>query len=354
MFKRLCLLAAAAVVLAGCGSDSGTDQTEKTESTAEDTQTASEDPTVKELFAMDTYMTLSAYGENGEAAVEAAADEIERIEKLVSTGDPDSEIAKINTDGTGAVSEDTGYLIERSEELYKETEGLFDITIYPVMKAWGFTDENYRVPEKTELKELLSRMGADKIAYDPSSQEVSVEDGMEIDLGGIAKGYTSSRIMDIYKECGVTSGVVSLGGNVQALGTKPDGSKWRVAVENPDDTGDYIGIVSVADKAVITSGGYERYFEEDGKSYHHIIDPRTGYPAENGLKSVSIVSDDGTLADGLSTSLYIMGKDKAVSFWQEHSDEFDVVLVDDDGNIFVSDGIADDFESDSEFQIIEK
>ena len=110
---------------------------------------------------------------------------------------------------------------------------------------------------------------------------------MKIDLGGIAKGYTSSRIMDIYKDNGITSGLVNLGGNVQALGTKTDGTKWKIAVQSPDDTEDYLGILSVQDKAVITSGGYERYFEQDGVTYHHIIDPKTGYPAESGLVSVS-------------------------------------------------------------------
>ena len=116
---------------------------------------------------------------------------------------------------------------------------------------------------------------------------------MKIDFGGIAKGYTSSRIMQIYKKCGVTSGLVSLGGNVQLLGAKPDGSAWKVAVESPDEDGNYLGILQAKDKAVITSGGYERYFEKNGKNYHHIIDPSTGYPAENGLTSVTIVSDDG-------------------------------------------------------------
>ena len=116
--------------------------------------------------------------------------------------------------------------------------------------------------------------------------------------------------MQIYRKCGVTSGLVSLGGNVQLLGAKPDGSAWKVAVESPEEDGNYLGILQAKDKAVITSGGYERYFEKNGKKYHHIIDPSTGYPAENGLTSVTIISDDGTLADGLSTSLFISDADR--------------------------------------------
>ena len=164
---------------------------------------------------------------------------------------------------------------------------------------------------------------------------------MKIDLGGIAKGYTSSRIMDIFKENGITSGLVNLGGNVQALGTKTDGSNWRVAVQSPDE-------------AVITSGGYERYFEQDGVTYHHIIDPKTGYPAENGLVSVTIVSSDGTLADGLSTSLFIMGEEKAAEFWKAHSDEFEAILETDDGTIYVTEGLKDSFTTDLDMKVITK
>ncbi len=177
---------------------------------------------------------------------------------------------------------------------------------------------------------------------------------MKIDFGGIAKGYTSGRIADIYRECGVTSGLINLGGNVQVVGTKTDGSKWRVAVQSPEAEDDYLGILSTADRAVITSGGYERSFEQDGMKYHHIIDPSTGHPANNGLVSVTIVSADGTLADGLSTSLFIMGKDKAAEYWRAHSDEFDTILEDADGVLYVTEGIADDFTSDHETNIIRK
>jgi thiamine biosynthesis lipoprotein len=355
--KKICLLLAAVLLISGCGKNAVS--TENAESANRETSTSAatteeltdSDPAVKELFAMDTYMTLTAYGEHGEDAVEAAAEEIDRIEKLVSTGEEDSEISQLNREGKAEVSEDTYELIERSMELGTSTDGAFDITIYPLMQAWGFTDQNFRVPEEAELKGLLKYTGRDKISLDTSTRTVSLMEGTEIDLGGIAKGYTSARIMDIFREYGVTSGIVSLGGNVQALGTKTDGTKWRVAIENPDKEEDYIGILSIEDKAVITSGGYERYFEEDGVTYHHILDPETGYPAESGLTSVTIVSEDGTMADGLSTSLFIMGKEKAVDYWSARSDEFDMILVDDHGKILVTEGIADDFESDNEVEV---
>ena len=148
--------------------------------------------------------------------------------------------------------------------------------------------------------------------------------------------------------------MVSLGGNVQLYGAKADGSSWRVAIEDPNNLSGYAGILEAKNRAVITSGGYERYFEQDGKEYHHIIDPKTGYPADNGLKSVTIVSADGTLADGLSTSLFIMGKDRALEFWQAHSEEFDAVLIMEDGSIYITEGIENDFQTEQKSIIVRK
>ena len=341
------------------------------------------EPVSRDFFAMDTYMTVTAYGENAAEATEAAEAEVSRLDAMLSTGNKDSEIARVNavgeaaSDGSDAsgdgteLSEEAGALVEQGLALYEETGKKFDIAIYPVMEAWGFTDKNYRVPDDAELEKLLPLTDASKVHYDPDTHKVSFdEEGMAIDLGGIAKGYTSSRIMEIYKEHGIESGLVSLGGNVQVLGTKPDGSNWRVAVQDPgtesaeatadseDAAGDeasaqneaaaqvqYLGVLEAADTAVITSGAYERNFTQDGVLYHHIIDPATGKPADSGLKSVTIVSSDGTLADALSTSLYIMGKDDALDYWRSHKDQFDCILMDDDGEIYVTAPIAEQFTS---------
>lgn len=344
-----------ALALSGCGqtsSDTDADaQTSAETNTADDAD--ADKSASREIFAMDTYMTVTAYGSQCEAAVEAAEDEINRLDGLISVGDEGSEIYQVNTTGSGVLSPELGYLVERSLELYESTDGLFDIAIYPIMDEWGFTTENYKVPDEAALQNLLTLTDASKINYDEESGEITFDmEGMQIDLGGIAKGYTSARIMDIYKEYGIKSGLVSLGGNVQLLGTKTDGSLWRVAIQSPGDDSDYIGVLSASDVAVITSGGYERYFEQDGKTYHHIIDPRTGYPSDSGLLSVTIVSDDGTLADGLSTSLFIMGKDQAAEYWRAHSDEFDYILMDENNEIYITEGIADSFESDYETHVV--
>lgn len=364
----LCL-AVLTVSMAGCSSSSATDAgTDTSETEEEETSSVSEEDTEEEdeiqeeseetdedaetsysqmVFAMDTYMTVTAYGSHGEEAVEAAVEEIERLDGLISVGDEGSEIYEVNTYGSGTLSPELGYLVMESLELYETTGGLFDIAIYPLMDAWGFTTEDYQIPDAATIDTLLELTDASLINYDSYTGDITFDmEGMQIDLGGIAKGYTSSQIMEIFTECGVTSGLVSLGGNVHVLGTKVDGSLWRVAIQDPDDSSSYIGVLSTLDTAVITSGGYERYFEEDGVTYHHIIDPRTGYPADSGVISSTIVSSDGTLADGLSTALYIMGVDDAIDYWREYGEEFDFILMDEDKNVYITEGIADSFETD--------
>lgn len=323
--KRLFIsgLLVAALMLAGCG-----------------VQTSAEGPSqTREVYAMDTVMTLEAYGQNADAALDEAVAEIERLDALWSIASSDGEIARLNAEKQITASADTLALLTRAKEISAATDGLFSTTIAPLMEAWGFTSGDYRVPDEAELSALLAHVDDEEIAISDST--VTIPADAKVDLGGIAKGFTSARVMEIFRENGVENGILSLGGNVQALGTKPDGSLWRVGLQDPADERALFATLELADKAVITSGAYERNFEQDGVVYHHIIDPRTGYPAESGLSSVTIVSDDGTLADGLSTSLFIMGKEAAVEFWRSHRDDFDMVLLEDDGAVTVSAGIAD-------------
>lgn len=333
------LIALVSINIAGCGKSE-----EKKESTL----------AKRELFAMDTYMTLSAYGEKSEAALEEAVAEIERLDSLLSTGDSQSEVYIVNENGSEILSEDTAAIIEKSLELYESTEGNFDITIYPLMVEWGFSTENYKVPEEERIKELIKNVGAKSIEYDKKEKFLSLPEKVQIDFGGIAKGYTSDKIMDIFERYEIESGMVSLGGNVQLYGNKTDGSLWKVAVENPNDTSDYIGVIETKDKAIITSGGYERFFEENGEKWHHILDPKTGYPAKSGLTSVTIVSAEGMLADGLSTALFVMGKEKALTYWENNTDKFDTILVEEDGKITITEGLKDEFTSDYEFEVYKK
>lgn len=313
-----------------------------------------EEPVRRELTAMDTFMTLTVYGQSpaaAEALLENAAGEIESLEGLLSVTNPDSEIYRANHSGGGAVSlsDPARELLENALALCEETGGALDVTVYPAVRAWGFTTGDYRVPEEAELSALTDRIDYTQVSLDGGS--LTLPDGMELDLGSVAKGWTGDRLMSLFREAGVTSAIVELGGNVQALGAKPDGSPWRVAVQSPE--GGYAGVLEIKDKAVVTSGGYQRYFEQDGKRYHHIIDPATGYPAESGLTSVTVVadcvSDDGmgTLCDAFSTALFIMGEEKALDFWREWQGVspslFDLVLITGDGRVVVTQGLAESF-----------
>ncbi len=303
----------------------------------------------QEFFAMDTYMTLTAYGENAKEAVEAGEAEIERLDAYFSTGDEGSAIYAINAAGGGELSDEAAMLVYRCLDIWEETGGIFDISIYPVMELWGFTTGDYAVPSDDALAATLEKVDAGRLAIteEDGVAYLTMDEGMEIDLGGVVKGYADDRVSEIFEEYGVENGIINLGGDVHVLGSKPDGTQWRVGIVDPNDTDGYMGGLALSDTSVVTSGGYERYFEDEdtGVRYHHIIDPRTGSSAYNGLVSVSVVSDDGTLADALSTSLFIMGVPDAITFCEEHcaEDGFDALMETDDGEIYVTDNLEDAF-----------
>jgi len=353
LHRRLCLLLVVIclTIIAGCG-----DKTDHRTARKEDSTVSASDNTTekREIFAMDTIMTISATGINAKEAVDEAVEEIQRLDALLSVGNDESEVSRLNQNGSGKLSEDVLYLAQRSLKLYDMTQGAFDITVYPLMELWGFTGDNPALPEAERIKEVLKLSGSDKLRLEGNDLTLGKNQG--IDFGGIAKGYAGDRIMKIFEKRGIQSGVISLGGNVQCYHTKEDGSQWRCGVtdpEHPEDSSNLMGILSVADKAVITSGGYERFFQDNsGRIYHHIMDLKTGYPAESGLTSVTIVSSDGTLADGLSTSCFVLGEEKATQLWRDHQQEFDMVLMTTDGRLMVTEGIADSFSSNRAFSII--
>ncbi len=295
----------------------------------------------RDIFAMDTFMTMKAYGENAEGALSEAAVKITNLEKLLAVTDPESDISRINS-GSGSavqVSDDTAAIIEAGLKYGEMTGGALDITVYPVLREWGFTTGEYKIPTNEEITSLLKSVDYTKVQL--TDDRVEIPQGFMVDTGSLAKGYTSDRVIEILREKGVTSAIVSLGGNVQSLGLKPDGSQWKVGIKDPFQPDSEMCIVAVGEKAVITSGNYERFFEgEDGRLYWHIIDPSDGAPADNGLVSVTVIGDSGLMCDALSTALFVCGTDKAQQIWRcEQS--FDMVLVTDDHRLFVTEGIAD-------------
>lgn len=321
------------------------------------------EPVVKtrSLFAMDTIMEIQAAGD--EELLSGAETMIRDLEKKLSVTDEGSEIYALNRDGKAEVSSDVADIMSRALSVCAETDGALDISIYPVLKAWGFTTGSYRVPEEEEIDALLENVDYRQVqaqqdtgtvllspAASDSKCQVIIAPGMQVDLGSVVKGYTGSAVAKYFRDNGVKSALINLGGNVECIGKKPDGNKWKVAIKSPfaDSKTGIFGVIEAEDMAIITSGGYERFFEEDGKTYWHILDPKTGYPAENGLVSVTIIGSDGLRCDGLSTALFVMGLDDAMEFWKQHGD-FDAVFITDTGEAYVTSGIADSFTLYSEY-----
>ncbi len=308
---------------------------------------------------MDTIMEIQAAGD--EELLTGAETMIRDLEKKLSVTDEESEIYALNRDGEAVVSPDVADIMTRALSVCAETNGALDISIYPVLKAWGFTTGSYRVPEADEIDALLENVDYRKVQQDTgtvllssaasdSKCQVIIAPGMQVDLGSVVKGYTGSAVAKYFRDNGVKSALINLGGNVECIGKKPDGNKWKVAIKSPfaDSQTGIFGVIEAEDMAIITSGGYERFFEEDGKTYWHILDPKTGYPAENGLVSVTIIGSDGLRCDGLSTALFVMGLDEAIDFWKQHGD-FDAIFITDNGEAYITSGIADAFTLYSEY-----
>lgn len=336
MVKRITALLCAAcclLPLAACG------QSETASST-------------QEIFAMDTIMDITAYGDSAETAVAASVQRINALDALLSTNNTASEIYAVNQAGGTpvTVSSDTLTLVQDALTLCARTGGALDISIYPVLTAWGFTTSSYQIPDAATIENLLQYVDYSKVLVDSAASTITLSPGMEIDLGAVAKGYTGDQVMAVMAGSGVTSAVISLGGNVQVLGTKPDGSNWNVGVTDPENPDSYFGVLSVHDTAVVTSGGYERYFVgDDGVTYWHILDPDTGYPARAGLISTTIVCSSGVTADALSTAMFVKGLDGAEEYWRENGG-FEAVFVTDDDQIYITSGLKDSFSLSSGYE----
>ena len=300
---------------------------------------SSPEPVQGTFFAMDTVMDFTIYGESG--LIDQSESLITSLESLVSVTDADSELYAINQTGSGMLTEEASSLMEQALEICRRTDGALDLSIYPIVRAWGFTAGSYQVPDEAEIQALLPLVDYRKIQYDAADGDVTLPVGMKIDLGSVAKGYAGQLVAQMLREHGVQSALLNLGGNVQTVGTKPDGSPWQIGIKDPQGE-DAMMVLSVEDQAVVTSGGYERYFEQDGQTYWHIMDPSTGHPADSGLISVTIVGDEGVVCDGLSTALFVMGLEKAADLWAQSGD-FEAVFVTASGEVYITEGLRDRF-----------
>lgn len=299
-------------------------------------------PFTLNLFAMDTVITMEVYGEDGSEAVGEAERMIGKLESLWSATDESSEIYAVShSNGKPVpVSEETRNLMEYALQMADETDGAFNPALYPVIKAWGFPNREYRILEEKELKRLLAYTDYREIRLENGT--AALPEHMEVDFGAIAKGYAGDLIVEFMKAHGIRSGIINLGGNVALIGKNPDGTPWKVGIRSPYGDGT-IGVLEAEDCHIITSGGYERYFTgEDGTVYWHILDPKDGRPAESGIISATIIGKEGRLCDALSTAVFVMGREQAEAYWQTHKG-FEMILVTENNEVYVTDGIREQF-----------
>ena len=307
---------------------------------------AREEPVTAELFAMDTFIVLKAYGDNAADAVASSEETIKRLSRLLSVTDEGSEVYALDhADGAETpVSPEVFDLISRSLALSSELGESFELTIYPVLRAWGFTTDNERVPADAEIEELLALVDDGSAVLNAEGRTVRLPAGAQIDLGAVAKGYAGDAAAELMRANGVDSALLDLGSStIVAIGAKPDGSAWRIAVKDPFGRSDRAGIIEATDVSVSTSGGYERYFVgDDGETYWHIIDPATGRPAKSGLVSVTVLCKSAFLGDALSTALFVMGAEAAEAYWRAVGG-FDYILITEEGKLIMTPGAAELF-----------
>ncbi len=321
------------------------------------------------LFALDTYITFSVStgkGQDSRAGLDLAIKRIQEIEQRMSVTIDDSDISKVNNAaGKEAVkvNPDTFYVIQKAIQYGELTQGNFDISILPVVKLWDISDGSPRIPDEKEIEQTLPLVDYKKIILDVQEQTVFLEqEGMSIDLGGIAKGYAGDEVVRILKEHGVTNALINLGGNIAVINGKEDGSPWRIGIQNPrleDDSEKrgHVAAVPTTGNSIITSGDYERYmvevFQQTGERYHHIFDASTGYPTKNGVISVTIVTESGIDADALSTALFVAGVEEGLKLANELED-IEAMIITEDKGIYLSEGLKDQISSvHSDYHIVE-
>ncbi|WP_394903303.1 FAD:protein FMN transferase [Clostridium butyricum] len=300
-----------------------------------------------ESFCMGTIISQKVYGENAKiAAIEVEA-EIKRLEGLMSFFLESSEVSKLNK-AAGQyeveLSSEVLFVLNKAKYYSELCQGSFDITIAPIVRLWGIFTSKEKIPSQEEITEALKLTGHNYLSINNDLKTSKLEKSEQcVDLGAIAKGYAADRAIEIYKHHGVESAFANLGGNVMVLGNKPNGDPWRVGIQNPLlQRGQCIGAVNAANKTVVTSGDYVRYFEKDNKKYHHILDPRTGYPAESSLMSATIVSKMSIDADALSTAIFILGLEAGIKLIDSQED-MEAIFITKAKEIYVTEGLKEDF-----------
>ena len=306
------------------------------------------EPVEFSTFTMDTVMSFTFYsGDEKEArhVQNQMTTTITRLDSLLCVNNEFSDVTKINRAEGQTVKVDwsTAQLLSRALELCEVTGGALDITAYPAVKAWGFTQKEHRVPSPDELAKLAEKIDYSAVGLEEDT--VTLPAGMEMDLGAVAKGFAGDQLAGTIQDAGISSALLDLGqSTIAAVGSKPDGAPWRIGLVDPARPGAYFAVVELEDMAMGTSGGYQRYFEQNGVTYWHILDPDTAAPARAGLASVTVVAPSAMTCDGLSTALFVMGLEDGVQFWRDHPEmAFEAVFVTEEGRIYRTAGLEDRF-----------
>ncbi|WP_088548088.1 FAD:protein FMN transferase [Paenibacillus aquistagni] len=318
---------------------------------SETKDTASKPSNIKQqsYFIFDTIVTVKIYdAKASDQDFEQIKGLMETIDKQMSRTKEGSELYNLNQHagkGPFKVSEEVFQVIETALDYAEKTNGRFEPTIGPLVDLWNIGHENAKVPKQADIDEKLKLVDYKKVKLDKENLTVELEQpGMVVDLGSIGKGYAADVIAKYIRDQGYTSAIIDLGGNIFAVGEKPGGLDWTIGVQDPDETrGNQIGQAKVKDRTIVTSGVYERYFVENGKHYHHILDPKTGYPVENKLNSVTIVTEKSTDADALSTSLFSLGLEEGLRFI-ETKPEAEAIFITTDHKVYTSSGIQKYFD----------
>jgi len=317
-------------------------------------------PYESEDFAMGTVVMQRIYDDNGKKISKQVIDRIRKIEEGMTINKLGGQINKLNEfAGIDFVEldKDDIYILEKAKEYSEISNGAFDVTVGPLVKKWGVFSDNPSIPSMDEIHSLLGIVGFKDIKIDkPSSRAKLDKKGQVVDLGGIAKGFAGDEAIKIYKKHGVKSAFISIGGNIVLLGGKPDSTSWKVGVRDPrGPEGSYIAVINAKDKAIVSSGDYQRYFEKEGVRYHHIIDPRTGYPADSGLIGTTVVSELSIDADALSTAAFVLGLESGMDLI-EKIEGVEAVFITDKKKVYITEGLSDQiqFEDENEYEYIEK
>jgi thiamine biosynthesis lipoprotein len=289
-------------------------------------------------FYFDTVVTLTAYTHD-EKLLKQALDECARYESLLSRTVAGSDIWRINQGGEVAVSADTVKLLRDALRVSEASGGAFDPTIEPATSLWDFSGENLSLPDPSALERAVRQVDYKRLVVEEG--RVTLPEGMGLDLGGVAKGYIADRLAEFLRARGVEAALINLGGNVLALGVRASDRKpWVVGIQDPaGETGQYRLTVSAENLSVVTSGNYERFFMLDGVRYHHLLDPETGWPVQNGLDSVTVLSGSSALGDALSTACYVLGEEKARQLI-EGFDGVEAIFIASDGRVTATDGAS--------------